>query len=302
MVRPTRADEAAGKRAGAGEPSKREKAGQKRRWRCRGKQRRRRHSGEQRRRGGAREAQRTLPAAAAPPPGHRAPAPAPVAPDPARGPSTCIGRADRAPSRRPAGARTATAGRWCARARCSVRFQPPRGPLGDVVLVNSERAQFGLAPLLDTPLALAVQGHADDMAIRATSHTSPPMGDVDQRIWAAGYWAAILPRTSPGRQVARHAAGRIVGAWMNSAATRAHLQRFPARQRDRKWLRARPGWHRRHLRARLRRALIPGAWRRAPHRSEPASPVDRRARQPAQTANRATPSRRCGDREDPLSG
>ena len=92
-------------------------------------------------------------------------------------------------------------------------------------LVNSERAQFGLAPLIDNaPLALAAQGHADDMAAKGYfSHVSADGRTFDQRIRAAGYLGGYLAENIAWGDRSLGTPRRIVGAWMNSAGHRAHI-------------------------------------------------------------------------------
>ena len=92
-------------------------------------------------------------------------------------------------------------------------------------LVNSERAQFGLAALIgNAPLALAAQGHADDMAAKGYfSHVSADGRTFDQRIRAAGYLGGYLAENIAWGDRSLGTPRRIVGAWMNSAGHRAHI-------------------------------------------------------------------------------
>jgi uncharacterized protein YkwD len=222
---PPKTDEATGKRVAAGEASKRETAGQKRRRRCRGKQRLRRHSGEQRRPGvGRGKRKRRCRQRRRRPPGHRAPAPVPVAPilPGVPPPATGVPAAPPAPVPLPppppqAGCASADAvpSPWNLTAVRSATL----------CLVNSERAQFGLAPLTDNaPLALAAQGHADDMATKGYfSHVSADGRTFDQRIRAAGYLGGYLAENIAWGDRSLGTPRRIVGAWMTSAGHRAHI-------------------------------------------------------------------------------
>ena len=223
---PTKADEATGKRAGAGEPSKRETAGQKRRRRCRGKQRLRRHSGEQRRPGAGRgKRKRRCRQRRRRPPGHRAPAPAPVAPILPGVPPPASG-APTAPVPPPTPAPAPPPQSGCAGADAVPSTSNlPAVRSATLCLVNSERAQFGLAPLVDNaPLALAAQGHADDMATKGYfSHVSADGRTFDQRIRAAGYPGGYLAENIAWGDRSLGTPRRIVGAWMSSAGHRAHI-------------------------------------------------------------------------------
>jgi uncharacterized protein YkwD len=223
---PTKAHEATGERAGAGEPSERETAGQKRRRRCRGKQRLRRHSGEQRRpEAGRGKRKRRCRQRRRRAPGRRAPAPVPVAPilpgipPPASGvpaaPSAPVPLPPAPPP--PAGCAGADA--------VPSASNLPAVRSATLCLVNSERTQFGLAPLVDNaPLALAAQGHADDMAAKGYfSHVSADGRTFDQRIRAAGYLGGYLAENIAWGDRSLGTPQRIVGAWMSSAGHRAHI-------------------------------------------------------------------------------
>jgi uncharacterized protein YkwD len=220
-----KASEATGQRAGAEEQPEAQKAGQKRRRRCGGKQQQRvrRDAGERRRpRMGRGKRARRCRRSRQSPRRHRAPAPAPVAPilpavpPPASGP----------PVATPAPVPAAPPQVGCAGADAvPTASNLPAVRSATLCLVNSERAHFGLAPLIDNaPLAVAAQGHADDMATNGYfSHLSADGRTVDQRIRAAGYLGGNLAENIAWGDRSLGTPRSIVGAWMNSAGHRASI-------------------------------------------------------------------------------
>ncbi len=103
-------------------------------------------------------------------------------------------------------------------------------------LINSQRRQFGLVPLVeDTRLDRAAQGHSDDMVAHGYfEHVSPSGSTPETRMMATGYLAGNV-----GYEIGENIAwgtlslatpASIVTAWMNSPDHRANILRAAFRQ------------------------------------------------------------------------
>jgi uncharacterized protein YkwD len=103
-------------------------------------------------------------------------------------------------------------------------------------LINAQRRQFGLVPLVeDTRLDRAAQQHSDDMVARGYfDHVSPSGSTPESRMTAAGYLSANV-----GYEVGENIAwgtlnlatpASVVSAWMNSPDHRANILRAAFRQ------------------------------------------------------------------------
>lgn len=92
-----------------------------------------------------------------------------------------------------------------------------------VELVNAERAQAGLAPLVSNPLLTgSAQGYAQLLAETGCfEHTCGPVPDFTDRIAGAGYvdWIAAGENLAAGQQSPE----AVVAGWMNSPAHRANI-------------------------------------------------------------------------------
>jgi len=91
-------------------------------------------------------------------------------------------------------------------------------------LVNDLRVDDGLAPLvMDLRLALAAQGHSEDMTRNDfMSHTGSDGSSAGERITAAGYpWTSWSENVAAGQPTPE----AVVSAWMNSPGHRANILR-----------------------------------------------------------------------------
>lgn len=105
----------------------------------------------------------------------------------------------------------------------AVRVAPPKpqvSPAVEVVLlVNAERAKWGLAPLqIDARLMQAAQGHSNEQAFfNNMTHTGSNGSNAGQRITAAGYvWTGWAENVAFGQRDA----AAVVSAWMDSKSHR----------------------------------------------------------------------------------